>query len=236
MSDTQKNTAAVAPTAPHTDAKAKPDGKIKSEAHGKPKPKPDKHADQPLQPLHSHTGKIGKFEANPDGVLDRFQLETADKTYTVKFAPHFGQELLPLAQPGSEVTVLGFLKTAPKGDEHLHLARLDAAGATARPLPPTPSSAPSAAEAATISGAVAELLLDSKGRLRALRLGGEAAELRLPPHLGEQLAARLAVGTAVVASGQRRALRPGEVLAHPDAPAPLKLELLTVGDESFLLR
>jgi hypothetical protein len=82
---------------------------------------------------------------------------------------------------------------------------------------------------------VAELKLDPKGHLRALRLDGDATELRLPPHLGEQLAARLAVGTAVVASGQRRALRPGEVLAHPGAPAPLKIELLTVGDEAFLL-
>jgi hypothetical protein len=234
MSDIQ-NTAAVAPAAPHPTAKAKPDAKTKPKGHDKSKPKPDKDADKQLQPLHSHTGKVGKFEPNPDGVLDRFQLETVGKTHTVKFPPHFGQELQKLAQPGHEVSVLGFLKTTPKGDEHLHLARLDAAGATARPLPPTPPAAPSPAEAATVSGPVAELKLDPKGHLRALRLDGDATELRLPSHLGEQLAARLAVGTAVVASGQRRALRPGEVLAHPDAPAPLKIELLTVGDESFLL-
>jgi hypothetical protein len=231
MSDTQKNTAAGAAAAPHT--KVKPTAKTKSD--GLDKPKPDKGANRQLQPLHSHTGKVGKFEANPDGVLDRFQLETADKTHTVQFPPHFGQELLALAQPGREVTVLGFLKTTPKGEEHLHLARLDADGATARPLPPTPPATPAAAVGATISGPVAELKLDPKGRLRALHLGGEAAELRLPPHLGEQLAGRLTVGTTVVASGQRRALRPGEVLAHPNASAPIKLELLTVGDESFLL-
>ena len=234
MSDIQKNTAAVAP-APHIDAKAKPDAKPKPKDHDKPKPNPGKDADKQLQPLHSHTGKVGKFEFNPDGVLERFQLETAGQTHTVKFPPHFGQELLALAQLGREVTVLGFSKTTPKGDEHLHLARLDVAGTTARPLPPTPPAAPSTAEAATISGPVAELKLDPKGKLQALRLGGGATELRLPPHLGEQLAARLAVGTAVVASGQWRTLRPGEVLAHPEAPAPLKIELLTVGDESFLL-
>ena len=216
-------------------AKAKPDapGKPKPDAKTKPKPKPDKDADKQLQPLHRHTGTVGKVDANPDGVLDRFQLETPNKAYTVKFPPHFGQELLALVQPGREVTVLGFLKTTPKGNEHLHLARLDAAGTTTRPTPPA---GPGAAEVATLSGPIAELLLDPKGHLRALRLVGDATELRLPPHLGQQLATRLTVGTAVTASGQRRTLRPGEVLAHPDAPAPLNIELLTVGAESFLLR
>ena len=230
MSAISKNTATAAPAAPHPTAKPKPDG------HHKPKPKPDKEADkQQLQPLHRYPGRVGKFEANPDGVLDRFQLETAGQTHTVKFPPHFGQELLALAQPGHDVAVLGFLKTTPKGDEHLHLARLDASGASARPLPPTPPAAPSTDGAVTLSGPVAELKHDPKGHLRALRLDGEATELRLPPHLGEQLAARLAVGTPVVASGQRRMLRAGEVLAHPDTPSPVKIELLTVGDESFLL-
>lgn len=230
MSDSKsKNTAAA--TQPQADTTSKAKGPDKP----KPKPKPKKDEDKQLQPLQSYHGRVGKFDANPDGVLDRFQLETADKPYTVKFPPHFGQELQKLAQPGHEVAVLGFLKATSKGDEHLHLARLDAAGATARPLPPTPPAAPSAADAATLSGPVAELKLDPKGHLRALHLEGDATELRLPPHLGEQLAARLAVGTAVVASGQRRAPRAGEVLAHPEAPAPLKLELLTVGDASFLL-
>jgi hypothetical protein len=235
MSDIQNNTAAISPLATaHTDAEAKPKGHDKLKP--KSKPKPDKNAGNQLQPLHSHTGKVGAFGANPDGVLDRFQLETAAKVYTVKFPPHFGQELRALAQPGREVSVLGFLKTTPKGDTHLHLARLDADGVTARPLPPAPPAAPSAAEAATISGPVAELKLDPKGRLQALRLNGDTTELRLPPHLGEQLAGRLAIGMAVVASGQRRTLRPGEVLAYPEVPAPLKIELLTVGNESFLLR
>lgn len=218
-------------------AQPKPDAKPQPKGHDKPKPKPkpEKDADKHLQPLHSYTGQVGQFAANPDGVLDRFRLETTGKAYTVKFPPHFGQELQKLAQPGHEVAVLGFLKTTPKGDEHLHLARLDASGATARPLPPTPPVAASADETVTLSGPVVELVLDPKGHLRALRLEGEATELRLPPHLGEQLATHLTVGTAVVASGQRRTLRPGEVLAHPKAPTPVKVELLTVGDKSFLL-
>ncbi|TVT43666.1 hypothetical protein FNT36_06165 [Hymenobacter setariae] len=229
MPDTKsKNTVAAAQPKANTTPKAT--------GPAKPKPKPKKDEVRPLQPLHSYSGRVGAFGANPDGVLDRFQLETADRTHTVKFPPHFGQELRTLAQPGHEVAVLGFLETTPKGDEHLHLVRLDAAEATARPLPPTPPAAPSAADAPTISGPVAELKLDPKGRLRALLLEGDGTELRLPPHIGEQLAARLAVGAAVVASGQRRTLRPGEVLAHPEVPAPLTVELLTVGAESFLLR
>ena len=223
-----KNTAAAAQ--PQTDTSSKEKGPAK------PKTKPKKEEDKQLQPLQRYSGRVGKFAANPDGVLDRFQLETADKVHTVKFPPHFGQALQQLAEVGREVAVLGFLTTTPKGDEHLHLARLDADGASARPLPPVPPAAHSAAEAATISGPVAELELDPKGHLRALRLAGDATELRLPLHLGEQLADRLAVGVAVVASGQRRTLRPGEVLAAPEALAPLKIELLTVGDESFLLR
>ena len=240
MSDNQPNISLIllqsAPKpASKPDAHGKPEtnGKATPKGPDKPKPRPGKGADRQLQPLHSHTGTVGKFDANPDGVLDRFQLETPDKVYTVKFPPHFGQKLLALAQPGHEVAVLGFLKTTPKGDEHLHLARLDAAGTTTRPTPPASSGAP---EAATLSGSVAELLLDPKGQLRALRLAGDATELRLPPHLGQQLATRLTVGAAVAAGGQRRTLRPGAVLAHSNAPLPLNIELLTVGNESFLLR
>ncbi len=216
---------------PKLNTPSKPKGPLKP----KPTPRPSKDTGKQLQPLHNYTGKVGKFEANPDGILDRFQLETAGKVHTVKFPPHFGQELLALAQPGCEVAVLGFLKATPKGDLHLHLARLDTAGASTRPLKPALPATPSTGEAATASGPVAALQFNAKGHLCALRLEGNATELRLPPHLGEQLAARLAVGTTIVASGQRRTLRPGEVLAHPGVPAPIQIELLTAGHESFML-
>jgi hypothetical protein len=148
----------------------------------------------------------------------------------VKFPPHFGQALHAAAQPGAAVTVLGYLHTTPKGDEHLHLASLEVAGRALRPTPAGP-----AAEAFAVAGKVTELLLDPKGHLRAVRLEGEPAELRLPPHLGEELAGYLKAGAHVQASGQRRADRPGEVRA-PGHPAPLQPELLTVGDQSLLIR
>lgn len=213
MLTTQATTAEKAK--PATSKKAKPE---------KPKPKP-------LQLLSSYAGRVGAFGANADGVLDRFQLEVADVSHTVKFPPHSGQQLVALARPGQAVAVLGFVKTTPKGEAHLHLARLNADGASASPRPPHEAEA----ETLTLSGPVAEHLLDPKGHLRAVRLAGEAAELRLPPHLSAELLPRLALGTAVVASGPRRALRPGEVLAHPDAPTPLRVALLTVGDEVLLL-
>jgi hypothetical protein len=158
-------------------------------------------------------------------VYDRFALEAADApARTVKFPPHFGEELRALAQPGQAVAVLGFLHTTPKGDEHLHLVRLDAAGSSAQPLAPG---------AVTLAGPIAELHLNAKGHLHGLHLAGHEPELRLPPHLGQLLAERLVPGAALTASGQQRPLRPGEVAAHP---APVQVELLTLGDEAFLLR
>jgi hypothetical protein len=134
------------------------------------------------------------------------------------------------AQPGAAATALAYPHTTPKGDEHLHLASLEAGGHHLRPQPAGPIAEPFAAQ-----GAVAELLLDPKGHPRALRLEGEAAELRFPPHLGQQLADYLAVGASVQATGQRRADHPGELRA-PGHPAPVQLETLTVGDESFLIK
>ncbi|TPG72205.1 hypothetical protein [Hymenobacter nivis] len=195
--------------------------------------KPDPKAEKPkpkLHPLHTYAGTVGTYGANPDGVYDRFELATAEGPRAVKFPPHFGEALHAAAQPGQAVQVLAFPHTTPKGDEHLHLASLDADGRTLRPQP---AGAP--ADAVSLHGLVTELLLDPKGHLRAVRLEGEAAELRFPPHLGQQLADYLVVGTAVQASAVRRADRPGEVRS-PGAPAPLQLELLTVAGESFLVR
>lgn len=220
MSDTTKT--AAAPAAPAKIAKpaAKPDDK-----KPKPKPGPKDPKKQQLHPLQTYAGTVGEYSANPDGIYDRFELHATDaSTRTVKFAPHFGEELRRLAQPGQAATVLGYLHTTPKGDEHLHLASLDAAGTTARPASP---------DAATVAGTIAELHHDPKGNLNGLRLAEDDTELRLPPHLGQLLSQHLAVGTALTASGRQRSPRPGEVAAHP---APVHVELLTVGGESFLIK
>lgn len=213
---------------------AKPAAKAIADKSEKDKPKkPDPKHDKPkakLHPLAPYTGTVSEYGANPDGIYDRFTLDTEGKEQTVKFPPHFGQALHAAAQPGAAITVLGYLHTAPKGDEHLHLASLDVAGQTLRPVPAGP-----AAEAFAIEGKVTELLLDPKGQLRAVRLAGEPAELRFPPHLGKELADHLKADAQVQASGQRRADRPGELRA-PGSPAPLQLELLTVGGQSFLLK
>ncbi|MDO7886413.1 hypothetical protein [Hymenobacter cheonanensis] len=213
---------------------AKPAPKAPADKSEKDKPKkPDPKHDKPKAQLHklaTYAGTVGEYGANPDGIYDRLTLATADAAYTVKFPPHFGQALQGAAQSGAAATVLGYLHTTPKGDEHLHLASLEVGG---QPLQPQPASP--AAEPVTVQGKVAELLRDPKGHPRALRLAGAAGELRFPPHLGEQLAEYLAPGAAVQASGQRRADRPGEVRA-PGSVAPLHLELLTVGGESFLIR
>lgn len=194
----------------------------------KPKPKPNPSPDpknQLLRPLQTYPGTVGAYEANPDGVYDRFTLEAPDAPgRTVKFAPHFGEELRQLAQAGQPVTVLGYLHATPKGDEHLHLARVEAAGTTAQPGGP---------DAVTVAGTVAALRHTPKGDLHGLLLAGHDTELRLPPHLGQQLTERLVVGAALTASGRQRPLKPGEVAAHP---APVQVELLLVGDEAFLLR
>jgi hypothetical protein len=213
---------------------AKPAPKAPAAKSEKDKPKkPDPKHDKPKAKLHqlaSYAGTVGEYGANPDGLYDRFTLTTAEAPRTVKFPPHFGQALHDAAQPGAAVTVLGYLHTTPKGDEHLHLASLEAADQSLRPAPAGP-----AADAFTVAGKVTELLLDPKGHLRAVRLEGEPAELRFAPHLGEELADYLVVGAQVQASGQRRADRPGEVRA-PGHPAPLQPELLTVGGQSLLIK
>ncbi len=213
---------------------AKPAAKAGADKSAKDKPKkPDPKHDKPKARLHQlapYAGTVGEYGANPDGIYDRFTLASGAQEHTVKFPPHFGQALHAAAQPGAAVTVLGYLHTTPKGDEHLHLASLDVAGQPLRPTPAGPG-----AETFTVAGKVTELLLDPKGHLRAVRLEGEPAELRFPPHLGQELASYLRADAQVEASGQRRADRPGELRA-PGSSAPLQLELLTAGGQSFLIK
>jgi hypothetical protein len=202
----------------------------KSEKDKPKKPDPKHDTKARLHQLAPYAGTVGEYGANPDGIYDHFALAAGGTPHTVKFPSHFGQALHAAAQPGAAVTVLGYLHTTPKGDEHLHLASLDVAGQHLRPAPASP-----AAEAFAVTGKVTELLLDPKGHLRAVRLADEPAELRFPPHLGEKLADYLTIGALVQASGQRRSDRPGELRA-PGHPAPLQLELLTVGGQSLLIR
>jgi len=205
-----------------------PANKSEKDKPKKPDPQPDKPQTQ-LHKLTAYPGTVGEYGANPDGVYDRFTLITNGIERTVKFPAHFGQALHQAAQPGATATVQAYLHTTPKGDEHLHLASLEVDGHHLSPLP-GPAAEPFAAQ-----GTLAELLLDPKGQLRALRLAGEPAELRFPPHLGSQLADYLTVGAAVQATGQRRAAHSGELRA-PGHPAPVQLQTLTVGGESFLIK
>jgi hypothetical protein len=202
----------------------KPDGD-----HKKPKPKPDGKPKQ-LLPLQAYAGTVGEYGANPDGVYDHFALAPAEgPAQQVKFPPHAGQALHAVAQPGQSATVLGHLHTTPKGDQHLHLARIEVGGQQLRP------GAPKDTEQVDLRGTLTEILLDPRDQPRGLRLSGEATELRFPPHLGPALADLLTVGAAVQASGVRKPAHPGE-LRVPGTQPPLQLELLTVGGQSFLIR
>jgi hypothetical protein len=213
---------------------AKPAPKAPADKPEKDKPKkPGPKHDKPKANLHklaTYAGTVGNYGANPDGIYDCFTLTTAAAAHTVKFPPYFGQALHEAVRPGAAVTVLGYLQPTPKGDAHLHLASLDVAGQALQPALGGP-----AAEVFAVAGEITELLLDPNGHLRAVRLAGEPAELRLPPHLSKELADYLKVGTQVQARGPRRADRPGEVRA-PSHPAPLQPELLTVGGQSLLIR
>ncbi|MGI4761000.1 MAG: hypothetical protein ACRYF0_09860 [Janthinobacterium lividum] len=213
---------------------AKPAAKAPAAKLEKDKPKkPDPKHDKPKAQLHklaAHTGTVAEYGTNPDGLYDRFTLATGGTERTVKFPPHFGQALHAAAQAGATATVQAYPHTTPRGDEHLHLASLETGGQHLSPPPAGP-----AAEPFTAQGKVAELLRDPKGHARALRLEGEASELRFPPHLGEQLADYLTSGAHVQATGRRRADRPGE-LRPPGHPAPVQLETLTVGGKSFLIK
>jgi hypothetical protein len=213
---------------------AKPAPKAPADKPEKDTPKkPGSEPAKPKAQLHkltAYAGTVGEYGANPAGVYDRFTLAAPGAAHTVTFPPHFGQALHAAAQPGAAVTVLGFLHSTPKGDEHLHLASLEVAGQPMQPQPAGP-----AAEPVAVQGEVAELLRNPQGHLHAVRLAGEASELRFPPHLGEHLAGYLLLGATVQARGTRRADHPGEVRA-PGSAAPLQLALLTVGGESLLIR
>jgi hypothetical protein len=230
MSDNQLQNATTAfSLAPKPKPAGKPNAKAKPDAKAKPKGS-DKSKPKQLLPLQAYTGTVGEYRANPDGVYDGFTLAPAEgPAHLVKFPPHVGQALHALAQPGQPATVLGHPHTTPKGSQHLHLAHIEASGQQLRP------SSLKGTEQANLHGEIAEIMRDPKGQPRGLRLVGEATELRFPLHLGPALVALVAVGATVQASGGRKPAHPGE-LRVPGSAAPVQLELLTVGGQSFLIQ
>ena len=201
-----------------------------------PEKKPKEHAKAPkpptLQPLTSYAGLLHDYLPNADQVFDKLVLTTAEgPALTIEFPPHFGQELRAAAPVGTAVTVLGFARPGPKAA--LHLASLALGTRTLRPLPPPPPAPPTAADAVSLTGTVAAQQVDPAGHLRGVALH-DGTRLAFRPHLGAELAGRLAVGTTLAVSGLRQPLRPGEAAAGDQRP--VRVELLTLGDEHFLVR
>ncbi len=202
----------------------------------KPPPKPHEKKPRPavLQPLTAHAGQVREYLPNPDQIYDKLVLATADgPALTIKFPPHFGQELLAAAQPGAEVALLAFAKPGPGGQAHLHLACLTVGERTLRPRPPVPPAPPTAADAVALTSEIAALRLHPDGRLHGLALA-DGTRLKFPPPVGKALAGRVQVGAAIEVSGFHRPVRPGEAAAGEGRS--VQAEILTLGGESFLVR
>lgn len=188
----------------------------------------------PMQALSDFSGTLtGYLAGNDDQVYDSFGFKTATGPETVCFPRHLAQPLMAAAKAGSAVTITGFRDLDREGRPALHLVSLTAGGQTVRDTPPVRPATPPAEEAATVRGTVQRLAQDPRGRTNAVVVS-DGTVLRLPPGAAEQLADKLKVGTAVAATGNLHALRPGEVAAKP--VRVVRAQTITLDGVQFLVQ
>ncbi|RSK46484.1 hypothetical protein [Hymenobacter perfusus] len=200
---------------------------------------------QALREVKTYSGTLSSYTTNPEGLYDGFLVNLNGTATRVHFPPHMAKALMAATKPGQTVhfeAVAGpafSLPTATAATAAAAAPRLELVsvgeGTTALQLTPPvrpEATAATTATATTVSGTIAQLRTDERGQLRGLVLADNTL-LLVPPHVGEQLADKLKVGTSIQATALAVPATEGVVAA--DALRRLRTQTLTINGTRFLV-
>ena len=198
----------------------------------RPRPEGPGPGENGLRPISTIQGKVVKFQANGDFVLDGIYLLNGTDSLLVKFPAHLGSQIAPLAKTGAQVSVSGVTENSPFGVKEVRLVSLTAGGKTIAETAPT---APEVVEETTLTGTgkVNSLQTDREGRVSGLFLDNKIL-LRLPPHVTGQLGTGVSKGATISYSGIQKAKTQGEVSLEDYKI--IRCRTITVNGQQYLVK
>ncbi|HEY0981888.1 OB-fold nucleic acid binding domain-containing protein [Schlesneria sp. T3-172] len=166
------------------------------------------------------TGRVKSYVKNGRGDVDGLLLEDGTK---VHFPPHVGDEVQKIVSPDSQVKVYGHDHTTPKGEAVFRAERIESGNSKieidepAPPRGPRPPHGPrrEAERPMSAAGKIRDFHKNKHGDVDGFALE-EGTEVKLPPHLGEELQALAKVGDEVKVEGRRHETPKGDIHLHAD--------------------
>lgn len=202
---------------------------------------------QALREVKTYSGTLSSYTTNPEGLYDGFQVNLNGTATRVHFPPHMAKALMAATKPDQTVrfeAVAGptfappattpASTTTKAAAPRLELVSVGE-GTTALQLTPPvrpETTAATTATATTVSGTITQMRTDERGQLRGLVLADNTL-LLVPPHVGEQLADKLKVGTSIQATAL--AVPTAEGIVAVDALRRLRTQTLTINGTRFLV-
>ena len=188
----------------------------------KPKHGPGHEHDKPMNAAGAVqafvSGKVQEILKNDHGDVDGLSLEDG---VTIHFPPHTGVSVTRMVVVGDRIEVRGHKHTRPKGDVVLEAERIvngDESLDIERPQPPRrPKHGPGHEhdKPMNATGTVQAFVSNRHGDVDGLRLS-DGTEVKLPPHLGDELQALTKIGEKVRIEGRRHETPEGDVHLHAD--------------------
>lgn len=183
-------------------------------------PPDDKPGPPAATELKIVVGKVVSYLRNDHDDVDGLEL-AGEKL--VHFPPHIGKTVIEFVSEGDEVRALGRDKTLKDGREMLEIVTLECNGRAIAhlPSPPKPHGPEhrgpehQAHETMSVTGAIADFHVNKGGDVDGFILNDDAkTEVKFPPHMGDDVQAKVAKGDHVTVVGDRHETPHGDVHLH----------------------
>lgn len=156
----------------------------------------------PPQPQATFTGEVQQYLFNPEGRVDGLLLNNGTQ---VKFPPHMTDSLVALVAPGARITVSGNPGVSTSFGQEVKAQSITniQTGRTLVEQPPAYPPKPPIQSTYTnlsVEGTAQHWLVGHRGEINGVLLSG-GAEVKFPPHVGDQLISIAKLGDKIQAQG-----------------------------------
>jgi len=160
----------------------------------------------------SFSGKVETYLLNPEGFVDGLVLSNG---LQVKLPPHMSHSLVTTVQPGNSVTVVGDPGVPSNLGQEIHASSITNT-TTQRTVVVQPPAYPPPAPRdnysnLSVAGRAQHWIVGHRGEIRGVILSS-GAQVRFPPHVGDQLFDLARAGDSIQAQGFGTSTSLGQVL------------------------
>ncbi len=175
-------------------------------------PSPPASVAQPDTRRTNFSGKVERYLLNPEGLVDGLMLSNG---LQVKFPPHMTNSLITTVKVGDSIKVVGDSGIPSSLAQEIHAFSITNT-TTQRTVvnqppadpPPSPSNSYSNL---SVEGTAQHWLVGHRGEIKGIILSS-GAQVRFPPHVGDQLFNTAKLGASIQAQGFGTSTNYGQVL------------------------